>query len=408
MTLPLSGLRGFESALWRRLAGVRRNAVATSWIRAIISPLVPLPSQWFWERLEGSLPSRASRNENPAGRGEHRGYPRASAGSAQSASSVHSASGLNADHSPISRTNRKSSKPLRKMRGRDRSPASPAVEAVRTVLHRLLGSTFSQKLPVETRLRTYIRELRSTKTVGSHTTSIIREPQQSVAELRQELIRKLTETVTRIRCRSLLMDTISQESAAQLATCIHTASEIPATGGEQAPAELILASVAAAKSGKLKSSSADSSFGERSASQGQGTQGRDSAASFRRDHQDHTQFPGRAGSSSTSLSHDDAPPLHPVGLASRQSMPAPDVPISVTTGGAGSMNRVAPPQATPSLPPLVPAHVVQPPAYGLSGPFTRVMTQAEDLPDETDDLTQLADNIKLILQEEARRHGIAV
>ena len=93
-----------------------------------------------------------------------------------------------------------------------------------------------------------------------------------------------------------------------------------------------------------------------------------------------------------------------MGLSSRDSAPAPDVSVSVVGEGAGSLTRISPPQATPSLPPLMPEKVVQPPAHGLAGPVTRLMTRPEDA--EPEDLNALAEKISLILQEEARRHGI--
>ncbi len=105
---------------------------------------------------------------------------------------------------------------------------------------------------------------------------------------------------------------------------------------------------------------------------------------------------------------DERSPLHAVGLASRDSMPAPDTPLSVVPMGTGSEAQVFPPQATPSMPAMMPGRVTQPPAYGLTGPLTRVMTRPEDVADPEDDLGPLAAKIKTILQNEARRHGINV
>jgi hypothetical protein len=97
-----------------------------------------------------------------------------------------------------------------------------------------------------------------------------------------------------------------------------------------------------------------------------------------------------------------------MGLASERTMPAPDSGISVSSSGLGSLSRVFPPQATPSMPPLIPDKITQPPAYGIAGPVTRLMTRPEDLPAPPDDLDALAEKIRIILQEEAQRHGIAV
>jgi len=108
------------------------------------------------------------------------------------------------------------------------------------------------------------------------------------------------------------------------------------------------------------------------------------------------------------LPAEEAPPLHATGIPSRDTMPAPDAPLSVTPTAAGSMNHVFPPQATPSLPPLIPSRITQPPAYGLTGPMTRIMTRPEDLPEPADDLGPLAEKIKRILEDEARRFGIDV
>ncbi len=102
-----------------------------------------------------------------------------------------------------------------------------------------------------------------------------------------------------------------------------------------------------------------------------------------------------------------APSRH-VGLASRDSAPASDVGISVLPRLAGSASRVSPPVGTPALPPLVPHAIAQPPASGLSAPLLRQATRPEDPDADPGDTDRLADDIRRILRDEARRHGIAL
>jgi hypothetical protein len=101
-------------------------------------------------------------------------------------------------------------------------------------------------------------------------------------------------------------------------------------------------------------------------------------------------------------------PLRPLGLASPDSAPAPQVPVSVTSSPAGSASRVAPPTGAPSLPPLIPTAIVQPPALGVSAPSLRQATRPEDPDVEDDDHSALADRIRCILRGEARRHGLTL
>jgi len=103
-----------------------------------------------------------------------------------------------------------------------------------------------------------------------------------------------------------------------------------------------------------------------------------------------------------------ADPLHPIGFSSAASAPAPDIPVSVMSPPAGSINRVAPPSGVPSLPPLIPASVTQPPAFGISAPTMRQATRPEDADAPDEDAAVLASRIRRILRDEARRHGISL
>ncbi len=103
-----------------------------------------------------------------------------------------------------------------------------------------------------------------------------------------------------------------------------------------------------------------------------------------------------------------ADPLHPIGFSSPVSAPAPDVPVSVMSPPAGSINRVAPPSGVPSLPPLIPTSVTQPPAFGISAPTLRQATRSEDADAPDEDAAVLASRIRRILRDEARRHGISL
>lgn len=104
----------------------------------------------------------------------------------------------------------------------------------------------------------------------------------------------------------------------------------------------------------------------------------------------------------------DADPLRPVGLATPDSAPAPDGPVSAMPSIAGSVSRIAPPSGTPSLPPLVPRAISQPPALGLTGPALRHATRAEDPDVDLEETARLADRLRRLLRDEARRQGIAL
>jgi hypothetical protein len=103
-----------------------------------------------------------------------------------------------------------------------------------------------------------------------------------------------------------------------------------------------------------------------------------------------------------------ADPLHPIGFASTTSAPAPDIPVSVMSPPAGSINRIAPPSGVPSVPPLIPTAVTQPPAFGVSAPTMRQATRPEDADAPDEDAAVLAGRIRRILRDEARRHGISL
>ena len=115
---------------------------------------------------------------------------------------------------------------------------------------------------------------------------------------------------------------------------------------------------------------------------------------------------GRVPFGAAGPADDDERPLRPIGLSSPLSAPAPDVPLSVPPPTTRSINRVGPPLATPSLPPLLPDVVTQPPAFGLSAPAMRPATRAEDAAAAPEDLSELADKVRRILRDDARRHGI--
>jgi hypothetical protein len=100
--------------------------------------------------------------------------------------------------------------------------------------------------------------------------------------------------------------------------------------------------------------------------------------------------------------------LRPIGFSSPLSAPAPDVPVSVLSPLAASIDRVAPPSGVPSLPPLIPTSVTQPPAFGISAPTMRQATRPEDADAPDEDTAVLASRIRRILRDEARRHGISL
>jgi hypothetical protein len=104
--------------------------------------------------------------------------------------------------------------------------------------------------------------------------------------------------------------------------------------------------------------------------------------------------------------HPEAAPLQPAGLSSSASAPAPDVSLSVPLASTRSLNRIAPPLATPALPPLLPDVITQPPAWGLSGAAMRSATLPEDAALAGEDLSELAEKVRRILQEDAVRHGV--
>ena len=93
-----------------------------------------------------------------------------------------------------------------------------------------------------------------------------------------------------------------------------------------------------------------------------------------------------------------------------RSTPAP-LPVAGWKGDVESEGtssyRIAPPGAAPSLPHMLPPQGSYESAPGLAAIITRQRVRQEAATSE-DDLAGLAENIKRILDEEARRHGIDV
>ena len=93
-----------------------------------------------------------------------------------------------------------------------------------------------------------------------------------------------------------------------------------------------------------------------------------------------------------------------------RSAPAP-LPVAGWRGDVegewASSDRIAPPAAAPSLPHLLPPQGSYESAPALAAIITRQRARQEAAMSE-DDLAGLAENIKRILDEEARRHGIDV
>ena len=113
------------------------------------------------------------------------------------------------------------------------------------------------------------------------------------------------------------------------------------------------------------------------------------------------------------LPHDGAlmlrpeiPNLHPTGLPTSDTMPAPDAAVGVVRGSRDSFSRVQPPQGAPSLPPLIPDRVSRPPSYGVGAVLLRQGARAEEA--DTEGMEALAERIRRIMCEDARRHGLNV
>ncbi len=102
----------------------------------------------------------------------------------------------------------------------------------------------------------------------------------------------------------------------------------------------------------------------------------------------------------------ETPNLHPTGVPTSETMPVPDAAVGVVRGSRDSFSRVQPPQGAPALPPLIPDRVTRPPSYGVGAVILRQGARTEEA--ETEGMEALAERIRRIMCEDARRHGLSV
>lgn len=106
-----------------------------------------------------------------------------------------------------------------------------------------------------------------------------------------------------------------------------------------------------------------------------------------------------------------ASPLGEIPAASRRATNASGGAASQSASsrpGTDSPFRIAPPALASSLPPLVSPRTRDTPPYPLATVVARLGANTDEFAAPEEGITQLADRIKRILDEEARRHGIDV
>lgn len=408
MTLPVAGLRTWEGAMWRRTAIVRRAAIASAWLAELARTRVALPVLPPWEALAKSLPMTAA-PEEPA-------RPRAQAKATSWGGRIRDEAGrpqagrLNASGAGRlpSRGTEGGSRAIRHrdLRSLPPLPEPPASAVVRELL-RQAAAEGSQPPPAAYPVPTEPRPETQAQSPGGPATPLSARraaelaaagglpPGGVQADLLRVIVRGVADSVLSRRQGFDAGPAAAERSAQRI---VQSAMR-QALGGERAPAEVLTSLTRRSPERPPAPAPVPHLRGEQAV--GAGDAG--------------TAAPGRIRAGAPAEREPSVPrppadevPLHPMGLASRESMPAPDAAVSVVAAAAGSATRVFPPQATPSMPPMLPEKVAQPPAYGLAGPVTRIMTRPEDASEQPDDLGALAGKIKLILVEEARRHGIAV